>query len=131
MIDSESDDPIDPVEAIFHQAVERAPGDEREAYLNEACGGDSALRAKVGRLLVAEADGDRFLTDPTLLAQPLATEPDGLVGTEIGSYKVLEAIGEGGYGVVYLAEQRRPMTRRVALKVIKAGMDTKQVIARF
>ncbi len=127
MNESES---ADRVEALFHQVVD-VPVAERAAFLERVCGDHVSLRTQIERLLEAEAQGGAFLTDPTLEPAPFAEEPDALIGLEVGPYKVLQLLGEGGYGVVYLAEQRQPVTRRVALKVIKLGMDTKQVIARF
>ncbi len=107
---------------IFSRApVDATPG-ELEAYLDEACGGDEGLRSKVIALFKAESstcgDGE------------LSTSVEG-PGTRIGNYKLLQQIGEGGFGVVYMAEQLRPVKRRVALKIIKLGMDTRQVVARF
>ena len=120
--------------AIFSDA-RRLPVSERAAYLDEACAGDAALRQRVEELLQAsDAAGD-------FLESPAAVPPNGTVrvpatptekpGDRIGRYKLLQQIGEGGCGVVYMAEQEEPVRRRVALKVIKLGMDTKSVIARF
>lgn len=116
---------------LLHEAKSRPPGAERERFLTDACGNDAALKAQVVSLLEAEAgEGDSdFLKQSPLLrpAVPLTEKP----GDRIGRYKLLQQIGEGGCGVVYMAEQEEPVRRRVALKVIKLGMDTKQVIARF
>ena len=121
--------------AIFSDALERPPAD-RPAFLEAACGSDADLRASVEALLVAHAEAGSFLnpgSDPTALrdttrnGNPVAEGP----GTIIGPYKLLERIGEGGMGAVWMAEQREPVQRKVALKIIKAGMDSKQVIARF
>ncbi|MBI3469715.1 MAG: serine/threonine protein kinase, partial [Planctomycetes bacterium] len=116
---------------IFFQALERASGDDRARYVDEACAGNSALRCHVEQLLRAHQDAGNFLGGPwpqtTTLYQPITEGP----GTVIGPYKLLEQIGEGGFGVVFMAEQERPVRRKVALKVIKPGMDTRQVIARF
>jgi len=120
-------------EAIFNAAVEFDSRNERDAYLVEACGDDKKLRADVEALLKVHYEADNsFLTAPlgidvTLDDSPLAERP----GTKIGRYKLLELIGEGGFGVVYMAEQAEPIRRKVALKIIKLGMDTKQVIGRF
>ncbi|MHC4954651.1 MAG: tetratricopeptide repeat protein [Planctomycetota bacterium] len=111
--------------AIFQRAIERPPTD-RTAFLDEACT-DPALRHRVDKLLDAYEDLDDFLAEPT----NGATEPSEGPGTVIGPYKLLQEIGEGGFGVVYMAEQSEPVRRKVALKVVKLGMDTKQVIARF
>ena len=119
-------------EAIFYAALEKKPGVERETYLKEACGSDAELLERVEVLLRAhEAEGN-FLEVPS-------TEPDvtldmsseGLPGTKIGRYGLIQVIGEGGMGLVYLAQQQQPVKRQVALKIIKPGMDSKEVIARF
>jgi serine/threonine protein kinase/Flp pilus assembly protein TadD len=120
-------------EAIFNAAIQIEGCKEREAYLAEACGGDEKLRADVKALLKAHDAEGSFLESPppgidsTLDAGPLTEAP----GMSIGRYKLLQMIGEGGFGVVYMAEQQEPIVRKVALKIIKLGMDTKQVIARF
>jgi eukaryotic-like serine/threonine-protein kinase len=119
-------------EQIFHQALER-PADRRDAWLDDACGDDAALRERVNVLLRANANPGSFLGAPApeLVAtreQPPLTEPPG---TQIGPYKLREQIGEGGFGVVYVAEQEKPVARKVALKIIKPGMDTREIIARF
>jgi serine/threonine protein kinase len=122
---------------LFLKALELGSAVERQKYLDEACGGEIALRAEVEALLKASARAGSFLEslaldpdatcdlDPT--PRPLTEGP----GTVIGPYKLLEQIGEGGMGVVSMAEQARPVRRKVALKIIKPGMDSRQVIARF
>jgi serine/threonine protein kinase len=119
-------------ELIFHEALALCLPEERAAYLDRACAGDRALRQSIESLLKANEGAGGFLSRP---APALRARPDQPIregpGTIVGSYKLLEAIGEGGMGVVYMAEQTEPMRRTVALKVIKPGMDTKQVIARF
>jgi tetratricopeptide (TPR) repeat protein/serine/threonine protein kinase len=118
---------------IFEAAVELATPGERAAYLDAACGPDQQLRAEVEQLLAHDEAAGSFLNNPTrpgLVAtvdEPVRERP----GTVIGAYKLLEQIGEGGFGVVFLAEQQEPIRRKVALKVLKPGMDSKQVIARF
>ncbi len=115
------------VEALLNQALEFKP-DERAAFLIGACGGDQELRRQVETLLSVADETEGFLPDaPTLATAPVSEGP----GTKIGRYKLLQKIGEGGMGVVYMAEQTEPVTRKVALKIIKLGMDTKQVVARF
>jgi serine/threonine protein kinase len=121
---------------IFEQAVEITASEERHAFLNLACAGDPALRARIDALLCAHADASQFLGERagatgTLGTMGLAAPNEEVVGTCIGRYKLLEKVGEGGFGVVYVAEQREPVKRRVALKIIKLGMDTKEVVARF
>ncbi len=115
--------------SIFMSAIEEHSPDKWPAFLDDACGGDGALRDRVEELLRAHVDlGSIHASDqaPTL-NQPITEKP----GSEIGPYKLLQQIGEGGMGVVYMAEQTEPVERRVALKIIKPGMDTRQVIGRF
>jgi serine/threonine protein kinase len=117
---------------IFAGALAIAVPEERQAFLDRACEGDASLRAEVEALLAAyERGAASFLESPPsgLAATVAATDAD-LAGATIGPYKLLERIGEGGMGVVYMAEQLRPVKRRVALKIIKPGLDTKQVTAR-
>ena len=126
-------------EALFRAAVALDPGAARRAFLDQACTGDTALRQRLEALLVAHEQPDELLRDaagkPTVQATMktglVADAPDEAVGQTLGRYKLLERVGEGGCGVVYVAEQTEPVRRRVALKVIKLGMDTKQVVARF
>src|SRR5437773_1236910 len=116
---------------IFLRAAEIAAGDERQAYLAAACDGDDALRSEVEDLLRHQERLGSFLEaapgGPATAAEPIQEAP----GTVIGPYKLLQQIGEGGMGVVFMAEQTQPVQRKVALKVIKPGMDSLQVIARF
>jgi serine/threonine protein kinase len=117
---------------IFFEAVEKATPEERAAYLDGACGKDVLLRRRVEDLLARHFQQDTFMKQPAVEGSPTIVLPlsEGL-GTVIDRYKLLEKLGEGGFGVVYVAEQKEPVKRRVALKIIKLGMDTKQVIARF
>jgi len=143
---------------VFIDALER-PESERAAFVDRECAGDAALHAEVHALLAVLAEGGEFLSSPTghdaaptadhdpaaskgspLSAASAARVREGQEqeaalrerpGTRIGPYKVLEEIGEGGFGSVFLAEQEKPVRRRVALKIIKLGMDTRQVVARF
>ena len=125
-------------ESIFQAACEIESDQERAAYLERECGEDRALRGRLDALL------DIHLNDPDYLhISPVsadASSGQGLTaclgevnqpGDSIGPYKIREQIGEGGMGIVYVAEQSEPVKRKVALKVIKPGMDSKQVIARF
>ena len=121
------------IKSIFSEAIEKRTAEERVAYLDKTCGDDTNLRSKIAELLKAHEEAGDFLEVPAL-------EPDVILegspviegpGTTIGRYKLLELIGEGGMGLVYLAEQQEPVRRRVALKIIKPGMDSKSVIARF
>jgi hypothetical protein len=114
---------------IFAQALERKSPAERESYLAEACHGDSELRREIESLLRAgEQAGDFLGQTMQLPGTVFVTER---TGTMIGRYKLLQKIGEGGFGAVYMAEQTEPIQRKVAVKIIKAGMDTREVIARF
>jgi len=132
------------IEDIFCAAVEVA-AEDRQAYLERACAGDARLRIGVDRMLSKLSGAEQFFNDvpaavdvSEIPALPgfqdqigLLSNPEAEVGKQIGPYKLLQKIGEGGCGVVYMAEQEKPVRRRVALKIIKLGMDTKSVIARF
>jgi serine/threonine protein kinase/WD40 repeat protein len=134
-------------EAALFQAAANLTGRDRATFLDGACHGDHALRQRLGALLTAHEQSEGVLADAGPAARPrpevsagqaeptlkieFAEAADEAVGQKIGRYKILEKIGEGGCGVVYVAEQTEPVRRRVALKVIKLGMDTKQVVARF
>jgi eukaryotic-like serine/threonine-protein kinase len=146
------------ISSLFDEAV-KLPPEGRAAFLDAACGDDPGLRAEVARLLESADQAEGFLEKPLVSqAGPLLREamedfepstatpppedpagtstlttpaPSGLPAEHIGPYRLLQKIGEGGMGEVWLAEQTEPVRRRVALKLIKAGMDTKQVIARF
>jgi serine/threonine protein kinase/WD40 repeat protein len=119
--------------SIFLAALDFTDPSQRSDYLDQACGGNGELRRHIDELIQAEAKLGGFLIRPhlaldmTVDSNPITERP----GSVIGPYKLLQQIGEGGMGVVYLAEQSQPVKRRVALKIIKPGMDTKQVIARF
>ena len=140
----------DPLESqIFHAARKMALREEQDAYLDEACGNDAALRERIVRLLVAFSRESKFLERPAMQldetnaqcakdAQRLladSTDENELdldvAGVQVGRFELLEKIGEGGFGVVYKAQQKEPVLREVALKIIKRGMDSRQVIARF
>ena len=121
-------------ESIFHQAREMDLP-VREGYLKGACGNDVALRCKVDALLKADDEAEGFLQSGAFYGEIdttlHATTSGERQGQVIDRYRLLQQIGEGGFGVVWMAEQREPVKRRVALKIIKLGMDTNQVIARF
>src|SRR6266516_2405258 len=132
---------------LFFRALEKPAGEARAAFLDGACGENPELRRRLDALV------QKFETLGTFLEEPAVSAPDSLhrliagggsptqtipantftekAGDRIDHYKLLQQIGEGGCGVVYMAEQEEPVRRRVALKVIKLGMDTKNVIARF
>src|SRR5262249_28203172 len=120
------------VEAIFFAALDKGTPEERAAYLDQACGQDHELRRCVERLLNAHPKVGAFLQAPAAGAATVDEEPlpEG-PGTRIGPYKLLQQIGEGGMGTVYMAEQQEPVRRLVALKIIKPGLDSGQVLARF
>ena len=120
------------VDELFTEALRRVPGPERAQYLDAVCGGDLELRQRVERLLKAAADAGSFLETPALdppltVEQPTGEKP----ATKIGPYELLQQIGEGGMGEVWVAKQTEPVKRKVALKLIKAGMDSKAVLMRF
>jgi serine/threonine protein kinase/WD40 repeat protein len=136
-------------ETLFHEVLSRPPA-ERAAFLDQACAGQSELRAAVEALLAAHDAASNFLTQPAAALLdtvgpprprgPAAREPGApanarhareVIGSLIGPYKLLELLAEGGMGTVYVAEQQEPVKRRVALKVIKPGMDSSQVLRRF
>jgi eukaryotic-like serine/threonine-protein kinase len=118
--------------AIFNAAV-KLPLDQRAAYLNQACGSDAELRREIESLLRAHDTSSSFLqqhdsgSEATGMYEPIAERP----GTTVGPYKLMEQIGEGGFGLVFVAEQQHPVRRKVALKIIKPGMDSRDIIARF
>ena len=120
--------------AIFLAALEQVTAPEREAYLQGACEGDPGLlkRMKVLLSVHQQSQGPLDIPSPGVGTAPTLDEPiTERPGTIIGPYKLLEQIGEGGFGVVFMAEQTQPVRRKVALKVLKPGMDSRQVVARF
>ena len=130
-------------EALFNAARQIGDGVARAEYLREAAGSDEALHRRVEALLAVHYAPDRLLDQPAAAVSTEAfipacgdetaavSSPREAAGTVIGPYKLLQQIGEGGMGTVFMAEQTEPVKRKVALKVIKAGMDSRQVIARF
>jgi serine/threonine protein kinase len=120
-------------DAVFCGAIEIASSEARAAFVAQACGSDDGLRRRIERLVDAHFRADSFLESPP----PSATLPTDsarsteVAGTMIGPYKLVQSVGEGGMGTVYMAEQTHPVRRRVALKLIKAGMASRQVLARF
>jgi len=127
-----------PEDDLFEEALLKTSGPERAAFLEGACRNDHELRARVEMMIDGHLNADGFLPalpertpPPQGTAPPPGSTSSEQVGSNIGPYKLLQKIGEGGCGVVYVAEQEKPVRRRVALKVIKLGMDTRSVIARF
>ena len=119
-------------EAIFHIARKLDDPADRAKYLDQICAGALGLRGRVKELLEVHEHEQEFLKSsadpgPTEAQTPISEMP----GQQIGRYKLLQKIGEGGFGVVYMAEQQRPVRRKIALKIIKPGMDTRAVVARF
>jgi serine/threonine protein kinase/tetratricopeptide (TPR) repeat protein len=120
------------VKAIFLAAVDEHPPERWPVYLEHACAGDGRLRAEVERLLRAHSELGSFHEPPRSdLLSTVEHSCREYAGTTIGPYRVLRPIGEGGFGVVFLAEQEHPVRRTVALKVLKPEMDSRQVLARF
>jgi WD40 repeat protein/serine/threonine protein kinase len=117
--------------AVFNAARQIAAPEARRQYIEETCGEDGNLRARVEALLRVHAEDRCFLEAPAVptRATPLVVSEGP--GTQIGLYKLVEQIGEGGFGVVFMAEQQLPIRRIVAVKILKPGMDTRQVVARF
>jgi len=137
--------PQDIEKALFDTALNLLDPETRQAFLTQACGADATLRERLEKLLSAHDDAERFFDmDPLRTAREKVAEPVAEpaqidektrdlagAGVRIGRYKLIERMGEGGCGVVYLAEQEEPVRREVALKIIRLGMDTERVIARF
>jgi len=144
-------DPLtEKAEDIFCSALEIRSPEERKAFLDEACNGDTALRSTVDKLLASQPAAENFFKEGGITRLPIqklaetleetphlldsvsaSDQPDESIGKCVGPYKLLQRIGEGGCGVVYMAEQEKPVRRRVAFKIIKLGMDTRNVITRF
>ncbi|TWU33365.1 WD40 repeat domain-containing serine/threonine protein kinase [Novipirellula artificiosorum] len=118
-------------ELIFNSARKIACSEARAKYVEQACGGDASLRKRVEVLLNTLSSGALFLESPAFGPPADRQDLDEKPGIEVGRYKLIRKIGEGGFGVVYLAEQSHPIQRNVALKIIKPGMDTREVVARF
>ena len=133
-------EPIQSEKAIFDAAL-RLPAEQRTSYLEKTCGADSQMRRRVAALLAAHPptppsapsgpSGTVVIDDDATIGATVDMSSEEAPGDVIGRYKLLEKIGEGGFGLVYVAEQTEPVKRRVALKIIKLGMDTRQVVARF
>ena len=121
------------VNRLFLEALDRPAGQQRTAFLDQACDHNEQLKAQVVALLQANERAGAFLSSPARELHPAFIDHarGDSPGSVVGPYKLLEEIGEGGMGLVYMAEQQQPVRRLVALKVINPGMDSKQVIARF
>ncbi len=119
-------------QSLFIAALEKEDPAERAAFLDQACAGDAALRQRIDRLLARHEQTGEFLEPPLpRLALPEDSPAGERPGAMVGPYRLMEEIGEGGMGLVYVAEQQHPVRRKVALKLIKPGMDSRQVVARF
>jgi eukaryotic-like serine/threonine-protein kinase len=123
---------------IFDNALEIADAGQRKAMLDRACAGKPQLRERIDQLLAAHARSEDFISGCVSAVVgsfeeivPPGESTEDLIGLRIGPYKLLQKIGEGGCGAVFMAEQESPVRRRVALKILKLGMDTKNVVARF
>ncbi len=123
----------DQLERLFSAALQLGSSTERASYLDRECGDDVELRSRITDLLKAHERAGAFLETPR--TDPDATrdysKPHEAAGTRIGRYRIIDRIGEGGFGSVFMAQQEEPVRRTVALKIVKLGMDTKEVIARF
>ena len=118
-------------EELFHAAAS-LPAAERDGFLQRACADDPALRGEVERLLVAHERAGAFIQVPAIELPPPDPGEEPMVGRRIGAYRVVRALGRGGMGAVYLAERADgAFEQRLAIKLIKRGMDTDQVLARF
>ena len=115
---------------LFHRALE-LPASDRHAFLQRACGEDQDLRREVESLLESHEVAPEFLYEPETVQAELDSLPDPMIGQQVGPYRIRAVIAQGGMGTVYEAEQQGEITRKVAVKVIKAGMDTREVVARF
>lgn len=122
--------PADDEATIFNIARQIGTPEGRQQYLQQACEGDAALRSRIEALLRAHDEHFSFFQSPATVSNATAAALEG-PGAQVGGYKLLEKIGEGGFGVVYSAEQKEPVRRFVAVKILKPGMDTRQVVARF
>ena len=129
-----TDEPEEEAGLLFFQALKQPPG-QLAAFLDGVCGENSRLRAQVEALLLDHDKAGAFLSGITERLPALPTGPGPFqaeqTGDRIGPYKLMEQLGEGGFDVVWVAEQDAPVRRRVALKILKPGMDTKEVMARF
>src|SRR4051794_15150253 len=123
-------DPYWRMKEVFADALDKAPAD-REAFVQAACAGDAAMLARVLELLGVHQKAATLHLGHASIGNIQDLPISERIGESIGPYKLIQLIGEGGFGRVYLAEQEQPVHRRVALKIIKIGMDTQQVIARF
>ena len=122
---------VRPIEDLFGELIELSTPEQRQEYLDRVCGENDGLRQQLKKLAAAHEKAGSFLTDDEPIEETVALKDSTHLGAQIGPYKLLQQIGEGGFGQVYMAEQKEPVRRKVALKIIKPGMDTKEVIARF
>ncbi len=122
---------VQSIEDLFGELVELSTTDQRRDFLDRVCGDDGELREQLDKLFQSHQKAGSFLNPTQGETSAMGLERPEHTSTNIGPYKLLQKIGEGGMGAVYMAEQKKPVKRRVALKIIKPGMDTRQVIARF
>src|SRR5882724_3205493 len=123
-------------ESILYAAIKKTTPAERAAYLDGACGTDQNLRQEIEALLQAHEGRGEFMAKPAV-EHTAAFDPNNTTSfthqalDQIGPYKLREKLGEGGMGTVYVADQKEPVQRRVAIKLIKGGSDSKSLLARF
>ncbi|MBL8177217.1 MAG: serine/threonine protein kinase, partial [Bryobacterales bacterium] len=118
------------IERIFHQASELPPG-ERTAYLDQACAGDGELREEVASLLEADGHGEQMFGEALGRVVESLPDDDSLEGKSVGTYTIDREVGRGGMGAVYLAHRQGDFSKRVAIKIVKRGMDTDHIVGRF
>ncbi len=121
-------------QSVFFEALEQDSPEKLIQFLDKVCSGDALLRSQLEELLRAHRNAGDFLggpSEPNPVSEAVDRGVEDQTGKQIGPYKILQEIGEGGFGVVYMAEQSQPVARKVALKIIKPGMDSREVIARF
>ena len=122
--------PTLPIDELFWRASLITSAAERNAYLDDACQNDPATRQRIDHLLALQPQAEQFLENG-LVPPSSGDSATDMTGTVIGNYKLLEQIGQGGMGVVFMAEQQQPVRRKVAVKILRRGMDTDEIVGRF